>query len=260
MAEKVPRTPAELEQELNDQLELLKLDAKNYDAGTEIAAKSMAAKLRLLFHDGGSCHSLLRQTDKSDVLFYDTAQEIIPHNPFAYSGLIVVNIHGANPKYVAPLDNITQQSARQISFGDWWNAIVFKDQEHNEFSRKDLVRSLADQDGGAHVDPGLDKKYHALAKRNTLGWHGRPTGGTWKPLANPHYAAVRQITHEALKSLLPAYISPIKTLTDGIYLGGISMEIATPSFPLPVPPMGKVGRNDPCPCSSGKKYKKCHGK
>ncbi len=25
-------------------------------------------------------------------------------------------------------------------------------------------------------------------------------------------------------------------------------------------PKGKIGRNDPCPCGSGKKYKKCHGK
>jgi preprotein translocase subunit SecA len=25
------------------------------------------------------------------------------------------------------------------------------------------------------------------------------------------------------------------------------------------PPQGKVGRNDPCPCGSGRKYKKCHG-
>ncbi|MCU0897790.1 MAG: SEC-C domain-containing protein, partial [Burkholderiales bacterium] len=24
--------------------------------------------------------------------------------------------------------------------------------------------------------------------------------------------------------------------------------------------MGKVGRNDPCPCGSGKKFKQCHGK
>src|SRR5258708_6888026 len=23
--------------------------------------------------------------------------------------------------------------------------------------------------------------------------------------------------------------------------------------------MSKIGRNDPCPCNSGKKYKKCHG-
>jgi len=29
-----------------------------------------------------------------------------------------------------------------------------------------------------------------------------------------------------------------------------------------VPPAGerKVGRNDPCPCGSGKKYKQCHGR
>jgi len=25
------------------------------------------------------------------------------------------------------------------------------------------------------------------------------------------------------------------------------------------PPARKPGRNDPCPCGSGKKYKKCHG-
>jgi preprotein translocase subunit SecA len=24
--------------------------------------------------------------------------------------------------------------------------------------------------------------------------------------------------------------------------------------------MGKIGRNDPCPCGSGKKYKHCHGR
>jgi len=24
--------------------------------------------------------------------------------------------------------------------------------------------------------------------------------------------------------------------------------------------MTKIGRNDPCPCGSGKKYKRCHGK
>src|SRR5262245_54206834 len=29
--------------------------------------------------------------------------------------------------------------------------------------------------------------------------------------------------------------------------------------PPPPPPLAKVDRNDPCPCGSGKKYKKCHG-
>jgi len=32
----------------------------------------------------------------------------------------------------------------------------------------------------------------------------------------------------------------------------------TPGAPAPNPYAG-VGRNDPCPCGSGKKFKKCHG-
>jgi preprotein translocase subunit SecA len=37
-----------------------------------------------------------------------------------------------------------------------------------------------------------------------------------------------------------------------------------PPLPPPVQPIHKgdkeIGRNDPCPCGSGKKYKKCCGK
>jgi preprotein translocase subunit SecA len=36
-------------------------------------------------------------------------------------------------------------------------------------------------------------------------------------------------------------------------------EAATKKRPI-TRPMQKVGRNDPCPCGSGKKYKHCHGK
>ncbi len=36
--------------------------------------------------------------------------------------------------------------------------------------------------------------------------------------------------------------------------GGEASEPATVRRAEP-----KVGRNDPCPCGSGKKYKKCHG-
>jgi preprotein translocase subunit SecA len=35
---------------------------------------------------------------------------------------------------------------------------------------------------------------------------------------------------------------------------------ATKTIHLNANPDDKVGRNDPCPCGSGKKYKKCHGK
>jgi len=44
-------------------------------------------------------------------------------------------------------------------------------------------------------------------------------------------------------------------------LAGAGAEAAPASKPAPfVRQMGKIGRNDPCPCGSGKKYKHCHGK
>ena len=40
---------------------------------------------------------------------------------------------------------------------------------------------------------------------------------------------------------------------------GSDEEAASPDFQLADEGMPKVGRNDPCPCGSGKKYKHCHG-
>ena len=47
----------------------------------------------------------------------------------------------------------------------------------------------------------------------------------------------------------------------------VLQQVATPatsSTPSPFAPsvasVTKVGRNDPCPCGSGKKYKRCHGR
>ncbi|MDO4536603.1 MAG: SEC-C metal-binding domain-containing protein [Coriobacteriales bacterium] len=41
----------------------------------------------------------------------------------------------------------------------------------------------------------------------------------------------------------------------------VQLEMGRPVFDLKNPySVLKVGRNDPCPCGSGKKYKKCHGR
>ena len=46
--------------------------------------------------------------------------------------------------------------------------------------------------------------------------------------------------------------------------GDLSFHDKAPPAPVPLPPklppIPKVGRNEPCPCGSGKKYKKCCGK
>ena len=47
-----------------------------------------------------------------------------------------------------------------------------------------------------------------------------------------------------------------KELADLQFVGG---DGVSSSEKQPVVKGPKVGRNDPCPCGSGKKYKKCHG-
>jgi preprotein translocase subunit SecA len=42
--------------------------------------------------------------------------------------------------------------------------------------------------------------------------------------------------------------------------GSNSPDVSRRSSAVSTPVVPKVGRNDPCPCGSGKKYKKCHGK
>jgi preprotein translocase subunit SecA len=53
------------------------------------------------------------------------------------------------------------------------------------------------------------------------------------------------------KSDLPGVENPMK---------GASTQAQEKSRPQPVRVEKKVGRNDPCPCGSGKKYKHCHGR
>jgi preprotein translocase subunit SecA len=63
-------------------------------------------------------------------------------------------------------------------------------------------------------------------------------------------------------------ISPIQAATADpsappAAAGGNVMELEPRSIPEPAAPfvraMPKVGRNEPCPCGSGRKYKHCHG-
>src|SRR6266851_7581191 len=42
--------------------------------------------------------------------------------------------------------------------------------------------------------------------------------------------------------------------------GGIASPVADEGRGSAVPAGGKIGRNDPCWCGSGKKYKRCHGR
>ena len=62
--------------------------------------------------------------------------------------------------------------------------------------------------------------------------------------------------HKMFQSLLTMFESEAAKVLDGIKP---SAQIKPPTASISTPGE-KIGRNEPCPCGSGKKYKRCHGK
>lgn len=205
-------------------------------------------------HDTGSSKSLLGQLGQKSIKFYETSIPRNPRNIMTYSGLTAIELTPEGAKYVAVLDMLPPDSPpRWVSFDEWWNRVIFVDQKGSETSRKDLILAVANKDGGAHLDPVLHGKYADLSRRNSLAWQfSSPRGDI--PLEGPEKAAVRQITHEILKSLSPTMPMAEPKVTGSLLIGA-SAVVEEKQAVVP-----KVGRNDPCPCGSRKKYKHCHGK
>jgi hypothetical protein len=255
----------ELQEHLEEQIEFLECSASSYDNGFEGEIKRLAVSVRVLVHDTGKSTSLLTLLGKKNIDFVDTSIPFDESNKMTHSGLVQMSLGARGSKSLPLLDD--GPFSRAVSFELWWNGIIFVDKDRNEFSRKDIVLSLANKEGGAHVDNKLDKKYADLRKNNSLGWFDVTTDGKQTPSADQVPATMRQITHETLKTLKSGYeCHREKNSDDGIFVMGASMVEGSVAPPIPkhnlpknrpVVAGRKIGRNDPCPCGSGKKYKKC---
>ncbi|MDH5596502.1 MAG: SEC-C domain-containing protein [Candidatus Peregrinibacteria bacterium] len=258
---KRPLTQEDLEKHLTEQIQLLQLSAESFDKGFDAEAKRMAVGIRILLHESKSSHSLLGQLNKLDRQFYASNDADIKDNPFPYSGLVMLKMGiKTEGKYVAMLDD-TSNEYKQVSFKEWWEDVIFDDKKGNRLSRKDIIITAANQDGGAHVDPNIEEKYAKLSKDNSMGWTVQKNGKT-KAITGIEKVAIRQITHEVLKTLVANYKAASKDKEDGIIFGGLRFvsEKVAKSLKKEEIKFKNAGRNDQCPCGSGRKFKKCHWK
>lgn len=251
---RVPRTREDIEDQLREQLELLQELIGLYDTGKTVAAKSIASSIRVLVHDTPLSHALLQQAGMLDRDFYNTVEIRDEREGGAwagsYSALVGVAFGGAEPSFVPNLDSGAMP--RWTPFADYWDEIIFIDREENSFTRKDIILAVANQDGGSHVDPGLDPKYKELSRNNSLG-HFKGREQTWEGLKGAELASIRQVAHEMLKTLIPNYETPLQTASQGFVVGGVGVVLYTETAEE------QPSRQGPCPCGSGKKYKRCHG-
>jgi hypothetical protein len=225
-APKVRVPPSKIEEHLLEQLRLLKKSAAEFDAGDAGEFRRMAVAVRVLVHDTTASHSLVKQVGLAEMQVGSAAVPINAANLLPEFSLAMMEMSGAGARLVPTLGD-GPRAPREIPLSDWWVEPVLRDRHHHHFTRRDIVLAVANQDGGAHVDPEIDEAYHRLANEHSIGFVSIGPDGE-KPLEHIEKVYLRQITWELVRSLEKAW--------------------------------GKVVGNRPCHCGSGRKFRYCHGK
>jgi hypothetical protein len=169
---KKPRIPVpldRLESHFIDQIKFLKKSARDFDAGDRSEFRRMAGTLRVLLHDTRTSHALARQVRLTDSLFISFAHEVNERNLLTHLGLVMMRVTDQGDTYLPLLDAGPNRGVWK-RFDDSWSQTVVVDASKERFTRKTLVISVANQDGGAHVDPEIDEAYHRLSNLNSAGW------------------------------------------------------------------------------------------
>lgn len=68
------------------------------------------------------------------------------------------------------------------------------------FTRRTIIQSIANKDGGAHVDSEIDLDYYELSKKNKIGWFIVNSAGENVSLNDPILPSIRQISYETLET------------------------------------------------------------
>lgn len=234
---------------LGEQLDFVRSSIERYDAGTEHEAKRLSVPVRTLVHNTRRSTSLLQHIGVQEQLgWVDRGPPEPPANAIVISfGVCVVEsrFDTGRTRYVPAIGDLAPDRVHPpASFEDWWRRPILTDQHGNMFCRADLVLSVADQDGGAHIDAALNDKYKALSREDSLGLRQSQD----LPIANSVvHASIRHIAEELLQ-----------TIEGGLHWNGHDPVVRNPACPLPLG-TSVGGRNDPCPCGSGRKVKRCFG-
>ena len=190
--------------QLREHIDFLEASSAAFDSGFEAEAKRLSVSLRVLLHDTDSSHALLDQLDvKNKIRLTETSEPITPGS-LAPTGLVIMRISLNTPSgaYLAPLHGLSPPRIKPpVKFNPWWLSTVYVDGKKVEWSRKKFVLTLANVEGGAHVDPKLNAAYERLVNENGLGWTAQTADGPQPFAGSPVAASVRQITYEVLETL-----------------------------------------------------------
>ena len=190
------------------QLAFLKRSCEAYDSGATDEAVRIATIVRVLVHNTKESTSLLKHLNATTINLLSTTDGATPNTVMCF-GLGTMQLGGDGCRYFPSLDDGPVKKLIPVS--QWWDQIVFVLNPQTRLSRRKIILSAANQDGGAHVDASLSKEYEALSSDGAIGHFTYGSNGKEvdQPITDVHFVAIRQIAHELLHSpdlnaLLPA--------------------------------------------------------
>ncbi|MCR1784111.1 hypothetical protein KVF89_16345 [Nocardioides carbamazepini] len=212
------------------QFSLLLGACARYDEGDEAEHFNIALRLRiLLHHTSGRTKALLEHFGALDQSWWvASGSDVMDGDLLPKTSLLMLGAFDGSPawtprfdqfgdlprlpwqvqvKYVTRNRPVPRPGGTGRGFTDWWDQTVIRDATGAHFSRRKLVKAVADMGGGAHVDRSIDGDHHSLTRHNALQIYV----GEDKPKASPVPASLRQIawevhamTAEHLPHLLPS--------------------------------------------------------
>ena len=187
---------------LKELIESLEISSKAYDSGYVGEAKRLATTIRVLLHDTSKSTSFFSQIGiKNKLRFFATPNPYGQKNILTECNLVKLRI-SKDPGYEPILDDFPPVFKWQkLRFYQWWSEKIVRDKKRATTTRKELITVMANQDGGAHVDPTLNEKYAKLSKRNGLNWVFSINKQIKEAEPGPAYACCRQIAFELLRTL-----------------------------------------------------------
>jgi hypothetical protein len=237
---KIVRGEAYFQQQLRHQLDFLQASGRAFDAGMDHEAIRLAGVIRTLVHDKGNSTSLLKHLKiKDQIRFVDTGlyRELLDAEKLKWlqslpgvgkgatiasirpgeAGLVEIVIRKGIAGWAAPLREQrfppNSPNAKALlppqPFDQWWTRRIIETSEPTYFSREDLIRTMADKDGHAHVDGTVGKDYvdlHTdfLGVEIEINGPDRTMDKDWEPTPvenNVAYASVRQIAWEVEETI-----------------------------------------------------------
>ena len=162
-----PLSNAELQDHLREQLAFLKASSDLFDKGDEYEAKRLATTIRVLVHDTKESRSLLELLSAKHAMSFWSVL-ISPPQPDAkgYMGIGLRLRSDGTSSYV----QIIFPPQRKLDFDSWWEDEPLLIQGNERLTRKRCVLTLANKDGGAHIDAKLNQQDESLIKTDVMGW------------------------------------------------------------------------------------------